>query len=279
MNGFLLVNKPKGISSNHIVQKIKKLLSAKKVGHLGTLDPLATGLLIIAINRATKFSSFFLESDKKYDVQIELGKSTDTDDLEGKVIFESNINPDREEIKKALLSFKGNSMQVPPFFSALKYKGKPLYKYARKGEYVKKEPRKITVHKIENIVINNNICKFSISCSKGTYIRSIARDLGEKLRSGAHMTALNRTKQQEFSISDAIDIQDVTSRDLISIEAAFKNLDSISISEENTKKFINGNRLHLKHNEEDCIKVFDEYKNFLGLGKISNNHLKHKQLV
>ena len=279
MNGFLLVNKPKGISSNQVVQKIKKTLLAKKVGHLGTLDPLASGLLIIAINRATKFSRFFLESDKKYDVQIELGKSTDTDDSEGNIIFESNINLDREEIKKALLSFKGNSMQVPPFFSALKYKGKPLYKYARKREYIKKKPREITVHSIENIDINNNICKFSISCSKGTYIRSIARDLGKKLKSGGHMISLNRTKQREFRISNAKDIQDVTSKDLIPIEEAFMSLDSISISEENTKKFVNGTKLYFQNDDDDCIKVYDENKNFLGLGKISNNHLKHKQLV
>ena len=170
-------------------------------------------------------------------------------------------------------------MQVPPFFSALKYKGKPLYKYARKREYIEKAPREITVHSIENIDINNNICKFSISCSKGTYIRSIARDLGEKLKSGGHIIALNRTKQREFRISDATDIQDVTSKDLISIEAAFKSLDSISIPAESTKKFINGIKFYLQNDDEDCIKVYDEYKNFLGLGRISNNHLKHKQLV
>ena len=279
MNGFLLINKPSGLSSNQVVQKIKKILKVKKVGHLGTLDPLASGLLVLALNRATKFSNYFLESNKHYEVEIELGRSTDTDDSEGNVIFESTLNPKKDEIMRELLSFQGNSMQVPPFFSALKHKGTPLYKYARRGEYIRKDPRKITVYKINNINIIDMKCKFSISCSKGTYIRSIARDLGNKLNCGAHMTALRRVKQHEFKLSEAKEIQDVTYKDLVTIEEAFKNMDSIRISKDNTKKFINGVKFKYKETQIDLIKVYSEDNKFLGLGEVNKNYLKHKHLV
>ena len=145
MNGFLLVNKEKGYSSNEIVQKIKKKFSLNKVGHLGTLDPDAEGLLIIAINRATKFSNYFLNSDKSYYVEIKLGKSTTTDDVSGEIIEEFDVKCSEDEVKKEINNFLGKSFQKPPFFSALKYKGNPLYKYARKGEFINKEPREIEI--------------------------------------------------------------------------------------------------------------------------------------
>ena len=279
MNGFLLINKPSGLSSNQVVQKIKEIFKVKKVGHLGTLDPLASGLLVLAFNRATKFSNYFLESDKHYEVEIVLGSSTDTDDSEGNVIFESTLQPNQDEIISALLSFQGDSMQVPPFFSALKHKGTPLYKYARRGEYIKKDPRKITVHKIDNIKIIGMACKFFISCSKGTYIRSIARDLGDKLNCGAHMTALRRVQQHEFRLFHAKEIHDATYRDLITIEEAFKSIDSIKISKDHTKKFINGVKFKYQEVQRDCIRVYSEDNRFLGLGEINKSHLKHKQLV
>ena len=160
MNGFILVNKESGVSSNFVVQQIKRKIKAQKIGHLGTLDPLASGLLILAVNRATKFSSYFLESDKSYDVEVEFGTSTDTDDSTGKIIYKSNDYPNKTSVKNHLESFIGESMQIPPFFSALKYKGKPLYKYARRGEFISKPPRKILVNCIENLVLNNKVCSF-----------------------------------------------------------------------------------------------------------------------
>ena len=190
MNGFLLVNKEKGCSSNEVVQKIKKKFSLNKVCHLGTLDPDAEGLLIIAINRATKFSNYFLNSDKSYYVEIKLGKSTTTDDVSGEIIEEFEVKCSEDEVKKEINNFLGKSFQKPPFFSALKYKGKPLYKYARKGEFINKEPREIEIKEIKNISYNDKICSFQILCSKGTYIRSIARDLGKNLRCGGYMLSL-----------------------------------------------------------------------------------------
>ena len=279
MNGFILVNKESGVSSNFIVQHIKKKIKAKKVGHLGTLDPLASGLLILAINRATKFSSYFLESDKSYDVEVELGASTDTDDSTGKIIYESNNFPVKSSIKNELGSFIGESMQVPPFFSALKYKGKPLYKYAREGVLIAKPPRKILVTRIESIDFDGKICSFKIYCSKGTYIRSIARDLGERLGCGAHMKSLIRISQGDFNVTNAKSASDIIEEDIIRIEDAFKNLEKIKIQHNDEKKFINGVTIPNFNFQDAQYRIFNKNNNFVGIGEIIKNNLKHKQLV
>ena len=279
MNGFILVNKESGVSSNFVVQHIKKKIKAKKVGHLGTLDPLASGLLILAINRATKFSSYFLESDKSYDVEVELGASTDTDDSTGKIIYESNNFPVKSSIKNELESFLGESMQVPPFFSALKYKGKPLYKYAREGELIAKPARKILVTRIESIDFDGKICSFKIYCSKGTYIRSIARDLGERLGCGAHMKSLIRISQGDFNVTNAKSASDIIEEDIISIEDAFKNLEKIKIQHDDEKKFINGVTIPNFNFQNAQYRIFNKNNNFVGIGEIIKNNLKHKQLV
>ncbi len=279
MNGFILVNKESGISSNFVVQQIKKKIKADKIGHLGTLDPLASGLLILAVNRATKFSSYFFESDKSYDVEVEFGTSTDTDDSTGKIIYESNDYPNKTLLKNHLESFIGESMQIPPFFSALKYKGKPLYKYARRGEFISKPPRKISVTCIENLDLNNKVCSFRIYCSKGTYIRSIARDLGKKLGCGAHVKSLIRLSQGNFNISDAKITSDILEEHIISIENAFKNLNKITIEPLDEKKFINGVTISKFNNKDDIYRVFSNNNTFIGIGEINKNNLKHKQLV
>ena len=279
MNGFILVDKETGISSNSIVQQVKKKLKVKKVGHLGTLDPLAKGLVILAINRATKFSSYFLESDKSYDVQIRLGIATDTDDSTGTIIHESQNYPESESVKKELLSFIGESMQVPPFFSALKHKGKPLYKYAREGNFISKPSRRIFISKIENFNYKNKICSFRVDCSKGTYIRSVARDIGNKLKCGAHMTSLTRISQGNFRLENARKSSDVTKENIIRIEDAFKNLDKILLNINDEKKFINGVSLPNLHHKDSLLRVFSKSNIFLGIGEIKGNHLKHKQLV
>ena len=279
MNGFLLVNKEKGYSSNEVVQKIKKKFSLNKVGHLGTLDPDAEGLLIIAINRATKFSNYFLNSDKSYYVEIKLGKSTTTDDASGEIIKEFEVKCSEDEVKREINNFLGESLQKPPFFSALKYKGKPLYKYARKGEFINKEPRKIEIKEIKNISYKNKICSFQIICSKGTYIRSIARDLGENLGCGGHMFSLKRLSQHKFNVIDAHLIEEVTLEKVIKIDYFFKDYDKLSLSEENLKIFLNGGRVFLNKDIAKNLRIYSEDDDFIGLGYLENNYLKHKQLV
>ena len=279
MDGFLLLDKEKGISSNQLVQKVKKSLSLKKVGHLGTLDPMATGLMILAINRATKFSSYFLESDKSYDASIQLGSSTDTDDAMGNIISSSDIIPNEKDINKSLASFIGQSMQTAPFFSALKHKGKPLYKYAREGEFISKPPREINIFSIENIICEHNKCSFIVHCSKGTYIRSIARDLGDKLNSGGHLSALRRLSQGIFNIKNAMTIENIELNKLITIEEAFSELSEIQLDANQTKFFMNGVKVEEINLEDDTYKLYDSSKKFLGLGMVSNSVLALKRLV
>jgi tRNA pseudouridine55 synthase len=279
MDGFLLLDKEKGISSNQLVQKVKKSLSLKKVGHLGTLDPMATGLMILAINRATKFSSYFLESDKSYDASIQLGASTDTDDAMGNIISSSDIIPNEKDINKSLASFIGQSMQIAPFFSALKHKGKPLYKYAREGEFISKPPREINIFSIKNIICEHNKCSFIVHCSKGTYIRSIARDLGDKLNSGGHLSALRRLSQGTFNIKNAMTIENIELNKLITIEEAFTELSEIQLDSNQTKFFMNGVKIEEINLEDDTYKIYDSSKKFLGLGMVSNSVLALKRLV
>ena len=279
MDGFLLAYKEKGISSNRLVQEVKKSLSLKKVGHLGTLDPMAEGLVILAINRATRFSSFFLESDKSYIAGITLGSKTDTDDAMGQVIESSEIIPREKDINEALESFIGESMQVAPFFSALKFKGKPLYKYAREGELISKPPRYINIFSIKDINHEANYCSLSIHCSKGTYIRSIARDLGDKLGCGAHLSSLIRTSQGSFSYLEAKKPELINIDQLISIESAFNNFSDINLDHDQTKNFSNGVKILDINHENNYYKIYDYSSKFLGLGIVSESVLALKRLV
>ena len=279
MDGFILINKEIGETSNNVVQKVKKALKAKKVGHLGTLDPIAEGLLILAVNKATKFSSYFLESDKSYEVKVELGKSTDTDDSSGKIIFESNVELPEKIIRESLFSFIGESEQIPPFFSALKYQGKPLYKYAREGQFINKPARKILIKEINDYKYSNKVCSFTVYCTKGTYIRSLARDLGEKLKCGAHMIALKRIRQHNFKLSDAVNILEISKEKILPIEAAFNNFKKIIINSEDAKKFINGVKNIYNDNPDNLYKISNNEGIFLGIGQIKNKNLRHKQLV
>ena len=279
MDGFLLAYKEKGVSSNQVVQKTKRLLSLKKVGHLGTLDPMAEGLLVLAVNRATRFSSFFLESDKRYEAEISFGIKTNTDDAMGEVIRESDLIPKESDIKKELKKFLGESLQNPPFFSALKHQGKPLYKYARDGEFISKPPRKINIYSIENFIYLHSKCSFSVHCSKGTYIRSIARDLGDVLGCGGHLSALKRVDQGEFNIAKSNIPTEIDLKNMISIESAFQFFQEIKLNEEDTKIFSNGGKLQTENQENNFYRIYDFGNKFLGLGSIVNSQLALKRLV
>ena len=279
MNGFILVKKETGISSNRVVQKIKRKFNFSKVGHLGTLDPMASGLLIIAINRATKFSSYFLNETKSYQAEVALGSSSDTDDAEGKIIHISDIYPKSSDVIKALNSFLGISLQKPPFFSALKHKGKPLYKYARQGELISKPPREINIFDIKDINYKQPFISFYIKCSKGTYIRAIARDIGDILKCGGYLTKLIRTQQGCFNIEEAKNISDISIDHIIPISDAFPNLNSIKLDEFQTKNYINGGLIGIKKEIDEVVKIFSNKDKFLGLGLIKATGLKLKQLV
>ena len=186
-SGILLIDKPIGYSSNQVLQKVKKKLSLKKVGHFGTLDPFADGLLILGIGKGTKLSNIFLNEDKAYVAEIFLGEEKDTDDLEGDTTFKSSQTVSYENVISALKNFEGQIEQVPPTYSALKHNGKPLYDYAREGNPITKPARKVIIHELKVIEFKFPKLKLEINCSKGTYIRAIARDLGRKLGIGGHL--------------------------------------------------------------------------------------------
>ncbi len=279
INGFLLINKDSGITSSRVVQVIKKKFNLKKVGHLGTLDPMAEGLLILAINRATKFSSLLLQSKKSYQAEVTLGQKTHTDDAEGEITSTHEVTCNEKEVKSKLLSFLGESQQFAPTYSALKYKGKPMYKYAREGIKIEKEARTITVDQIVNISINLPKVLFDITCSKGTYIRSIARDLGNQLECGGHLSGLIRTSQEKFSINDANPIDKVSEDNIIPIENAFDNLNSITLNQLDTNAFINGVGIELEIDHSNLLKVYNPSKRFIAIGKNTTKGFKHEYLV
>jgi len=235
--------------------------------------------MVIAVNRATKFSSYFLESDKSYYATIKLGSSTNTDDALGKIIETSDNLPTKENTHEVLNSFIGQSLQVAPFYSALKHKGKPLYKYAREGDLISKPPREINVFSIKEFIFDYDKCSFLIHCSKGTYIRSIARDLGKKLGCGAHLAGLKRVSQGKFNINEALIDGEVEIKNLISIEEAFKEFSAIKLQNDQLKIFLNGGKLNNINNEDNDYRIYDLSLNFQGLGNVSNNVLALKQLV
>jgi tRNA pseudouridine55 synthase len=205
MNGFLLIDKPVGLSSFAVVAQVRKLLRVRKAGHCGTLDPLATGLLIVCLGRATKLSRFVLGNRKSYFATVTLGGTTDTYDREGSVLRnESGIIPAKDEIELALHKFRGHILQTPPIFSALKLKGKPLYKYARNEEQVKIEPREAYIESITLTAYSYPTLQLSITCGAGTYIRSLAHDLGQVLGCGGYIEELRRDRIGEISVRRAI---------------------------------------------------------------------------
>lgn len=198
VNGILLVDKHQGESSNAIVQQIKRLYGAAKAGHTGALDPLATGMLPVCLGEATKFSQFLLNADKTYEVEAQLGVRTDTSDADGEAVQTRNVDVSEKQLQQALTYFRGNIQQIPSMYSALKHEGKPLYYYARQGINIEREPREIEVYSNELLHFQHDSVRLRIHCSKGTYIRTIIDDLGERLGCGAHVRELRRVGVADF---------------------------------------------------------------------------------
>ena len=278
MDGIIVINKEKEYTSHDVVAKLKKKLNISKVGHTGTLDPNATGVLPILIGKGTKFSKYLINHDKIYEVQLELGKKTDTADVEGKIIEEKKV--DEKYIKEILLqvlaSFVGKQEQIPPMYSAIKKNGKKLYEYARAGEKVELEARKIEIYKIDLNKYDKNIISFIVSCSKGTYIRSLCEDIAEKLNTVGYMKNLKRLQVGEFNIKDAVYIDDINLENvdehLITLEELLKRTESISLNEKKLKLFLNGVQLTCNNND-GLYKIYVANK-FIGTGTIKKGLLK-----
>ena len=276
MNGILIIDKPKGITSRDVVNTIVKKFNTKKVGHTGTLDPIATGVLVICVGSATKLVDEFTSNDKEYIASVELGTLTDTLDSDGKVINEENCIKTKEEIISALNSFKGSYLQEVPKYSAVKINGKKLYEYARSKEEVELPKRKVEIKNIElinNIEYKNNKTMFKFKCcvSKGTYIRSLIRDIAFKLNTIGIMIDLRRTRQGKFKIEDSIQIDNVSKEKLINI-IDILDVKKIELTSDIEKKVLNGALIDNIYNCEEVL--FIKNNEAIALYKRNNGKLK-----
>ncbi|MBA5850455.1 tRNA pseudouridine(55) synthase TruB [Clostridium sp. cel8] len=275
MNGILNINKPKGMTSFDVVKKVKSICNMKRVGHTGTLDPGASGVLPICIGRATKLVDYIMEGSKTYVATLKLGVVTDTYDKYGKIVFESNLDVNEKEIIDSIMSFKGNISQIPPMYSALKVNGKRLYELARKGIKVERKTRNITIYSIDILKVDLPYVKFEVKCSKGTYIRSLCHDIGQKLGCGGTMWELLRTHSGGFDISDSISVLDLNEvnvfQHLIPMDMALEGYPCVHIEDNFKKHVLNG--LPIKSNkflnkiEEDVLyRVYIDKNKFIGIG-------------
>ena len=290
MNGVLNIFKPKGMSSFDAVRVVKKVAGTGKVGHTGTLDPEATGVLPICIGRATKIIDYIMDSEKVYEVTLKLGIRTTTYDLEGEVLEERDPSHlTEEEILNSINSFKGEYSQIPPMYSALKQNGVRLYELARKGIEVERKGRLINIHNLEDIKINNPYISMKVTCSKGTYIRSLCYDIGEKLGVFATMTQLNRAKTSVFSQEKSININELTKENIndyiLSMEEALEKYDKIVVNKKYVKLLVNGVRVADGRFTKDKVmnnklyRVYDDENNFIGLGERNDAGFKIEKLL
>ncbi len=211
---MLLLDKPEGLSSNHALQRAKRAIDARKAGHTGTLDPFATGLLICCLGRATKICGTMLNADKTYEATLRFGEETDSGDLTGNIVMQAPAGfagVTREDLLAALEPFRGEIEQVPPMYSALKRDGKPLYEYARQGIELERPPRRVTIHRLELLDFDGKQARLLVDCSKGTYIRTLAQDIGRRLGCGAHLIALRRTRVGPFALDNAVELEELQS--------------------------------------------------------------------
>lgn len=284
MDGVLIINKPKGYTSHDIVNIIRKELHIKKVGHTGTLDPNATGVLPILIGNATKISKYLIEHDKTYIAEIKLGEKTTTGDSEGEIIETRNVEKIQlEKIQEVLTQFLGKQKQTPPKFSAIKINGKKAYEYARTGQDIKLEQREIEIFSINLLSYENNNIKFKVKCSKGTYIRTLCEDIAETLGTVGYMNSLERIQVDNFHIEKSVTIEQIRNnsilieKNIISIEEIFRKCEKIELNDYKLNLFLNG--VQLTFNQPEAVYRIYNKSTFIGLGVIHNNLLKRDVIV
>ena len=276
-DGILIVDKPQGFTSHDVVAKIRKIIGTKKVGHTGTLDPMATGVLVVCVGAATKLVEYFTAKDKIYEAKIKLGIKTDTADITGNIIETSDINVIRsiseEKIREVIKTFIGKQKQVPPMYSSIKVNGMKLYEYARKGIEVKIEPRDIEIFDIFDVKVDGDEITYTVHCSKGTYIRSLCEDIAKKLGTVGTMSYLRRIKTGEFLIENAITIEEIQEEKIYPIEKLFDNKIYI---EKDLSKLLNG--MEIPCDKPDGL--YSLYINcYIGIGKIKDKKLKREIIL
>ena len=276
INGILLLDKPLGFSSNQALQKIKWLLKAAKAGHTGTLDPLATGLLPLCFGEATKFAHYLTDADKTYIATIKLGITTTTGDAEGAVLSTQPVNVNQAKFETVSQQFIGEVSQVPPMYSALKFEGKALYEYARAGVEIERQSRLVTIHKIEINAFAGDVAVITVTCSKGTYIRTLAEDIGQQLGCGAHLIGLRRTATANYDISQAVTIEQFEALNddqrlalLAPADSAVLHLPAMTLDDDSVFYLLQGQSVWRSGSiPAGLLRLYSEQQVFLGLGEL-----------
>lgn len=276
INGVLLLDKPVGVTSNGALQHAKRLYRAAKAGHTGNLDPIASGLLPICFGEATKFSQYLTDADKRYRAQIRLGQTTDTGDAEGRILTTHPVRVTLETLKDVLARFVGEIEQIPPMHSALKHQGRPLYHYARKGVEVERTPRRVTIYELDLLAFDgDSLAEVDVHCSKGTYVRVLAEDIGRALGCGAHMAGLRRTGVDGFSIEQAITLDRLEAmseaergRQLLPTDVLVAHLPRIDLDADGAFYFQRGQPLWMPRLQVfQEYRIYDEKQKFIGIGQ------------
>lgn len=283
VNGILLLDKPRGMTSNQALQAVKRLYRAQKAGHTGSLDPLATGLLPICLGEATKISGFLLDADKAYTARCRLGIKTDSADADGHVIATRPVvDVSQQRIEQALTNYLGDIQQIPPMHSAIKQNGMPLYKLAHQGIEVEREPRRVTIHEIKLLHWAEDEMDIYVHCSKGTYIRTLADDLGEDLGCGAHITALRRKRVEPFDGENMLTLEalealaqqsdDALDACLLPMESALKQWPAVKLSAESAFYLCKGQAVFVPHTKgQGLVRLYNNEENFIGVGVITDD--------
>lgn len=288
IDGVLLLDKPLGFSSNQALQKVKWLYQAEKAGHTGTLDPLATGMLPICLGEATKFAQYLTDADKTYIATIQFGVTTTTGDAEGAVLMQQPVHFNESELLNVLQQFQGNITQVPPMYSALKHEGKALYEYARAGVEVVRKARDVIIKSIQLNQLDQNVASITVTCSKGTYIRTLAEDIGQALGCGAHLIGLRRTTTAGFDISKVVTIEMLESmaigeRDqlLMPVDTAIEQLPKVILNADAAYYVLQGQAVWQSGKIPNSeLRLYDEQQHFLGLGYLqSDGKIAPKRLL
>lgn len=291
-DGIINIYKEKGFTSHDVVAKLRGILKTKKIGHTGTLDPDAEGVLPVCVGKATKLCELLLEKSKIYQATFVLGLTTDTQDITGKVIKEANVNVTREDIEKAVMSFVGGYDQIPPMYSALKVNGKKLYELAREGKEVERKPRRVILDNIDIINISEDMKHITIkvACSKGTYIRTLCHDIGEKLGCGACMESLLRVKVDMYELKDSLrlsEIEELVKEDklidrIVTVENILQGYPKVNVKEEADKLLYNGNKLKCRNvipnNAKASVRVYDSKDNFVALYEYDTRYNEYKPI-
>ncbi len=284
MDGIINVNKPGGFTSHDVVAKLRGILKTKKIGHTGTLDPDAVGVLPVCVGKATKVADMLTATEKEYIAELTLGSKTDTQDASGTVLETAEVSVSEEEIVKVLTSFLGESEQIPPMYSAIKQDGKKLYELARKGIEVERKPRPITIYALEllSACLEEKKCTIRVSCSKGTYIRTLCQDIGDKLGCFAHMSALCRSRSGRFLLEDAIELKEIEARTasgdysfLVPADKVFEELPPLYLSKRKAELMCHGVQVRTPGICEGTLyRVYDEAGTFLSISLAEDGMLK-----